>query len=104
MSLHQCSVFAKKYFDGCFVASKRVHELNSDIEKTLIVIGLAKLEFKLDGFTINIGLLGHNAAIILIFSLNGRDCAFRGIRPPIPTASGHLNRSIRPPVARCVEA
>ena len=33
-----------------------------------------------------------------------RDCAFRGIRPPIPTASGHLNRSIRPPVARCVEA
>ena len=31
-------------------------------------------------------------------------CAFRGIRPPIPTASGHLNRSIRPPVARCVEA
>ena len=28
----------------------------------------------------------------------------RGIRPPIPTASGHLNRSIRPPVARCVEA
>ena len=32
------------------------------------------------------------------------NCAFRGIRPPIPTASGHLNRSIRPPVARCVEA
>ena len=31
-------------------------------------------------------------------------CAFRGIRPPIPTASGHLNRSIRAPVARCVEA
>ena len=33
-----------------------------------------------------------------------QSCAFRGIRPPIPTTSGHLNRSIRPPVARCVEA
>ncbi len=31
-------------------------------------------------------------------------CVFRGIRPPIPTTSGHLNRGIRPPVARCVEA
>ncbi|HUS97062.1 MAG TPA: hypothetical protein VMX97_10015, partial [Hyphomicrobiaceae bacterium] len=31
-------------------------------------------------------------------------CAFRNIRPPIPTASGHLNRGIRPPMARCVEA
>ena len=37
-------------------------------------------------------------------SLPDANCAFRGIRPPIPTASGHLNRSIRPPVARCVEA
>ena len=38
------------------------------------------------------------------YSLFEPVCAFRGIRPPIPTASGHLNRSIRPPVARCVEA
>ena len=31
-------------------------------------------------------------------------CAFRRIRPPIPITSGHLFRSIRPPVTRCREA
>ena len=31
-------------------------------------------------------------------------CAFRRIRPPIPTASAHSYRAIRPPVTRCVEA
>ena len=45
--------------------------------------------------------ISSNGGLLLFREL---DCAFRGIRPPIPTASGHLNRSIRPPVARCVEA
>src|SRR6056297_3272722 len=31
-------------------------------------------------------------------------CAFRRIRPPIPITSGHLFRSIRPPMTRCREA
>jgi peptide/nickel transport system permease protein len=31
-------------------------------------------------------------------------CVFRSIRPLIPTTSGHLFRSIRPPVTRCREA
>ncbi|MFT7594998.1 MAG: NAD(P)-dependent dehydrogenase (short-subunit alcohol dehydrogenase family) [Paracoccaceae bacterium] len=31
-------------------------------------------------------------------------CAFRRIRPPIPTAFAHSYRTIRPPVTRCVEA
>jgi len=31
-------------------------------------------------------------------------CVFRSIRPLIPTTSGHLCRSIRPPVTRCREA
>ena len=34
----------------------------------------------------------------------GHLCAFRSIRPVIPTTSGHLNRGIRPLLARRVEA
>ena len=33
-----------------------------------------------------------------------QECAFRSIRPVIPTTSGHLNRGIRPLLARRVEA
>ena len=31
-------------------------------------------------------------------------CVFRGIRPVIPTTSGHLNRGIRPPLFSGFEA
>jgi len=31
-------------------------------------------------------------------------CAFRGTWPPIPTASGHPYRGIRPPLTRCIKA
>ena len=34
----------------------------------------------------------------------GATCAYRRIRPVIPTTSGHLNRGIRPLMARRVEA
>jgi hypothetical protein len=39
-----------------------------------------------------------------IVELYAARCAFRCIRPPIPITSGHLFRSIRPPVTRCREA
>ena len=41
-------------------------------------------------------LLAGTAAIV--------GCVFRGIRPVIPTTSGHLNRGIRPPLFSGFEA
>ena len=35
---------------------------------------------------------------------SGYNCVFRGIRPVIPTTSGHLNRGIRPPLFSGFEA
>lgn len=45
-----------------------------------------------------------NPKKIIEISPHGGDCAFRSIRPVIPTTSGHLNRGIRPLLARRVEA
>src|SRR6056297_2103024 len=46
--------------------------------------------------------------LVFAAALKGEDhrveCGFRRIRPPIPITSGHLFRSIRPPVTRCREA
>ena len=39
-----------------------------------------------------------------IFADGGYACVFRGIRPVIPTTSGHLNRGIRPPLFSGFEA
>lgn len=41
------------------------------------------------------GVIAHSADAV---------CTFRGIRPVVPTTSGGLNRSIRPPLARRLEA
>ena len=40
----------------------------------------------------------------LVAGLCFLQCAYRGIRPVIPTTSGHLNRGIRPLMAHRVEA
>ena len=39
-----------------------------------------------------------------VFEEFSERCVFRGIRPVIPTTSGHLNRGIRPPLFSGFEA
>jgi hypothetical protein len=46
----------------------------------------------------------HRAGELAYIWTPDATCAFRNIRPPIPTTCAHLFRTIRPPVMRCREA